>query len=33
MAAAGLLVMIPIFILSMTIRNYFVEGMTMGAVK
>lgn len=33
MSAAGLLVMIPIFILSLTIRNYFVEGMTMGAVK
>ena len=33
MAAAGILVMIPIFILSLTIRNYFVEGLTMGAVK
>ncbi len=33
MSAAGMLVMVPIFILSLTIRNYFVEGMTMGAVK
>ncbi|RME81598.1 MAG: carbohydrate ABC transporter permease [Caldilineae bacterium] len=33
MSAAGLLVMVPIFFLSLTIRNYFVEGMTMGAVK
>lgn len=33
MSAAGLLVMVPIFLLSLTIRNYFVEGMTMGAVK
>ncbi len=33
MSAAGMLVMIPIFVLSLTIRNYFVEGMTMGAVK
>ncbi len=33
MAAAGLIVMVPIFILSLTIRNNFVNGMTMGAVK
>jgi len=33
MAAAGLVVMIPIFILSFSIRKYFVEGITMGAVK
>lgn len=33
MAAGGILVMIPIFILSLTIRHYFVEGLTMGAVK
>jgi multiple sugar transport system permease protein len=33
MAAAGMLVMIPIFVLSLTIRHYFVEGLTMGAVK
>jgi ABC-type glycerol-3-phosphate transport system permease component len=33
MAAAGLIVMIPIFFLSFSIRRYFVEGITMGAVK
>jgi len=33
MAAAGLIVMIPIFVLSFSIRRYFVEGITMGAVK
>ena len=33
MAAAGLIVMVPIFILSFSIRRYFVEGITMGAVK
>ncbi len=33
MAAAGLIVIIPIFVLSLTIRKYFVEGITMGAVK
>ncbi|MCP4166245.1 MAG: carbohydrate ABC transporter permease [Chloroflexi bacterium] len=33
MSAAGMVVMVPIFILSLTIRKYFVEGMTMGAVK
>lgn len=33
MAAAGLLVMVPIFILSLSIRKYFIEGITMGAVK
>jgi multiple sugar transport system permease protein len=33
MAAAGLIVMIPIFLLSFSIRRYFVEGITMGAVK
>ena len=33
MAAAGMLIMVPIFILSFTIRRYFVEGVTMGAVK
>jgi multiple sugar transport system permease protein len=33
MAAAGLLVMVPIFVLSLTIRKYFIEGITMGAVK
>lgn len=33
MAAAGLIVMIPIFILSVSIRKYFIQGLTMGAVK
>ena len=33
MASAGLLVMVPIFILSLSIRKYFIEGITMGAVK
>ncbi|MEM7535396.1 MAG: carbohydrate ABC transporter permease [Chloroflexota bacterium] len=33
MSATGLIVMIPVFILSMTIRRHFVQGMTMGAVK
>lgn len=32
-AAIGMLVMIPMFVLSFTIRKYFVEGLTMGAVK
>ena len=32
-AAIGLLVMIPMFVLSFTIRKYFIEGLTMGAVK
>lgn len=33
MSAAGMLVMIPVFVLSMTIRRHFVQGLTMGAVK
>lgn len=33
MAAAGLIIMIPIFVLSLTIRRHFVQGITMGAVK
>lgn len=33
MAAAALFVMIPVFILSLSIRRYFVQGLTMGAVK
>ncbi len=33
MAATGLIVMVPIFILSFAIRRYFVQGLTMGAVK
>ena len=33
MATASLFVMGPVFILSLMIRRYFVEGLTMGAVK
>ncbi|HEX9116153.1 MAG TPA: carbohydrate ABC transporter permease [Anaerolineae bacterium] len=33
LAAAGVLVLIPVFILSLSIRRYFIEGLTMGAVK
>ena len=29
MAAAGMLIMVPVFILSFLIRRYFVEGITM----
>jgi multiple sugar transport system permease protein len=33
LAAAGLLVMVPVFLISLSIRRYFIEGLTMGAVK
>ena len=33
MSAAGMIVMVPIFIMSMFIRRHFIEGITMGAVK
>ncbi|MEO1287968.1 MAG: carbohydrate ABC transporter permease [Chloroflexota bacterium] len=33
MAAAGLVVMLPIFVMAMLIRNNVVDGLTMGAVK
>ncbi len=33
LAAAGMVVMIPILIMSLFIRKYFVEGITVGAVK
>ncbi len=33
MAAAGMIILVPVFILSFLIRRYFVEGITMGAVK
>lgn len=33
MAAIGLLVMVPVFFLSLTIRKHFVQGLTMGGVK
>lgn len=33
MAATGMIIMVPMFILSFAIRKYFIEGITMGAVK
>ena len=33
MSAAGILVMVPMLLMAFAIRRYFVEGMTMGAVK
>jgi multiple sugar transport system permease protein len=33
MSATGLIIMVPVFVLSLTIRRHFVEGLTMGAVK
>ncbi|GAC1354207.1 MAG: carbohydrate ABC transporter permease [Herpetosiphon sp.] len=33
MSATGLIVMVPIFVLSLLIRKHFVQGLTMGAVK
>ncbi|MCP4402074.1 MAG: carbohydrate ABC transporter permease [bacterium] len=33
MAATSLIIMVPIFILSFSIRKYFIAGLTMGAVK
>jgi multiple sugar transport system permease protein len=33
MASTGMVVMVPVFILSLSIRDHFVEGITMGAVK
>ena len=33
MSATGLIIMVPVFILSLLIRNHFVQGLTMGAVK
>lgn len=33
LSAGGVLVMVPVFILSLRIRNYFIQGLTMGAVK
>ncbi|MGQ0603914.1 MAG: carbohydrate ABC transporter permease [Anaerolineales bacterium] len=32
-AAIGMLVMLPMMVMSFTIRKYFIEGLTMGAVK
>lgn len=33
MSAGGLIVMVPIFVMSLAIRKHFVQGLTMGAVK
>ncbi len=33
MSATGLLIMVPIFVLSLFIRRHFISGITMGAVK
>ncbi|HEX9115186.1 MAG TPA: carbohydrate ABC transporter permease [Anaerolineae bacterium] len=33
MAATGMIIMVPVFVLSFLIRRYFIEGITMGAVK
>jgi len=33
LSAAGIIIMVPMFILALLIRKYFVQGMTMGAVR
>ena len=33
LSAAGIIIMVPMFILALIIRNYFVQGITMGAVR
>ncbi len=33
LSAAGIIIMLPMFILALLIRKYFVQGMTMGAVR
>jgi multiple sugar transport system permease protein len=33
MSAVGVIIMIPVFILSLSIRDHFVKGITMGAIK
>ena len=33
LSAAGIIIMLPMFVLALTIRQYFVLGMTMGAVR
>ena len=33
LSAAGIIIMLPMFVLALTIRQYFVQGMTMGAVR
>ena len=33
LAAAGIIIMLPMFILALIIQKHFVQGMTMGAVR
>ncbi|PWJ21804.1 carbohydrate ABC transporter permease [Jannaschia seohaensis] len=33
LSAAGIIIMVPMFVLALAIRKYFVQGMTMGAVR
>ena len=33
LSAAGIIIMLPMFVLALMIRKYFVQGMTMGAVR
>ena len=33
LSAAGIIIMAPMFVLALAIRKYFVQGMTMGAVR
>ena len=33
LSAAGIIIMMPMFVLALAIRKYFVQGMTMGAVR
>jgi ABC-type glycerol-3-phosphate transport system permease component len=33
MSANGIIVTVPMFVLTLTVRHYFVEGLTMSAVK
>ncbi|MDE2913602.1 MAG: carbohydrate ABC transporter permease [Paracoccaceae bacterium] len=33
LSAAGIIIMVPMFVLALIIRRYFVQGMTMGAVR
>ncbi|MEL7348055.1 MAG: carbohydrate ABC transporter permease [Pseudomonadota bacterium] len=33
LSAAGIIIMLPMFVLALAIRRYFVQGMTMGAVR
>lgn len=33
LAAAGIIIMLPMFILALSVQKYFVQGMTMGAIR